>query len=154
MITALYRISSNEVVKISLQGQPFADRDTTYWGVLNDPPLSDGNVVRESLPDGTLGPLGVIGFAKINDNGTVRNATQGEINGWQAFEDEDENLQDAEDAQFMLTDHPRFRKAFAAMYKETLEEINLLRSEVGRPQRNVNATQRRNQLRGKVSKDD
>ena len=124
MITALYRISSNEVVKVSIKGQPFIDRDTTYWGVLTDPPRPDGDVVRESLPDGTLGPLRVLGFAKINDAGTVRNATQPEIDTWQALEDEDENLQDADDASSFIDTHPRYRKVFKALLKRIIAENN------------------------------
>ena len=68
-ITALYRISSNEVIKISLKGQDFADRDTNIWGVLTDPSLPNGSDVREELSENQLGPLRQLGFAKIADAG-------------------------------------------------------------------------------------
>lgn len=125
MITALYRIASGEVVKISLTGQPFADRNQTYWGVLTDPTLPDGNQCREVLQDGTLGPLRTLGFAKIRVGTTVRNATQGEIDTFAALETADENSQDATEVIAWFDTHPRFRKAFKAMVKRVIAENNL-----------------------------
>ena len=125
MITALYRISSNEVVKISLTGQSFADRNQTYWGVITDPSLPDGNQVRETLSDGTLGPLRVLGFAKIREGTTVRNATQGEINTFAGFETTDINILDATRATELGETHPQFRKLFKAVLKGIITENNI-----------------------------
>lgn len=116
--TALYRISSKEVIKISLTGQAFADRNPTYWGVLTDPELPDGHQTREVI-GGVLGPLRALGFAKIAIVGsnTARNATAEEIAGWAVAEDDDTKRQDADRAQQLL-DHPQFGKLFAAILKE------------------------------------
>jgi hypothetical protein len=131
--TVLYRISSNEVGKISLKGQPFSDRNQTYWGVLTDPPLPDGSAVREELPDGSYGPLRQLGYAKINDSGTVRNATQPEIDTFAGFETDDENKQDAEhadgfiDASNPTYTHPILRKLLVAQSDIIKDEINIVR---------------------------
>lgn len=154
MITALFRISSNEVVKISVKGQPFDARDATFWGVLTDPPLPDGDRVRElpASPGDEDGQLRQLGFAKINDSGTVRNATQAEIDGWQAPEDDDENIQDADDAKALLANHPLFRKAFISFAKVMMSEINILRAQAGLPDRTL--SQLKTALQNQVSKDD
>jgi len=120
--TVLYRKSSGEVVKISAKGQTFADRNQTYWGVLTDPAFTDGQVCRDENGD-----LRVLGFAKINDTGTVRNATQPEIDGFAAIEDEDENNQDADAAIDLFESHPRFRKMMVAFADILKDEFNLLR---------------------------
>ncbi len=122
--TVLYRISSNEVLKISPKGQPFSDRDTAFFGVLIDPPRPDGDVVRETLPDGTLGPMRTLGFAKINDTGTVRNATQPEIDAFAAPETDDGNQLDASQAQGLIDLHPLWRKIWKAVLKRVISENN------------------------------
>jgi hypothetical protein len=122
MTTALYRINGGEVIKISGTDQTWPDRNTTYWGVLTDPPFPDGTVVRE--PDG---PLRVLGFAKINDAGTVRNATQPEIDTFAPAQTADENLQDAGGAEDLFLNHPRFRKLMTAYSDIIKDELNILR---------------------------
>jgi len=123
--TALYRIRSGEVVKISLKGQPFSDRDQTYWGVLTDPTCPDGTAVRETLADGTLGPLRVFGYAKqYQAPNTVRNSTQLEIDIYDEAETADENAQDAERVSQLFTMHPQWRKAFKALLKRILSVTN------------------------------
>ena len=121
-ITALYRKNGGEVVKISQKGQTFADRNQVYWGVLTDPPMPDGNQVR---PEN--GELRVFGFAKINDSGTVRNATQLEIYNFPAYEDNDENQQDADGGIELFEQHPRFRKIMIAFADIIKDEFNMLR---------------------------
>lgn len=120
--TALYRINGNEVLKVSIKGQPFSDRDPIYFGVLTDPVLPDGAAVRQTLPDGTLGPMRVLGYAKIAVPGTntVRSATQAEIDDWAAAETADENAQDAARVAELFQTHPQWRKAFKALLKRIL----------------------------------
>lgn len=126
MTTALYRINGGEVLKISVQGQPFADRDAAVFGVLTDPTLPDGQAVREDLGDGTLGPIRVLGFAKVAVVGsnTVRNATAPEIAAFATAETSDENALDAADAGRMIDTHPRFRKVLKALLKRIIAENN------------------------------
>lgn len=126
--TALYRITTNEVVKISLSGQPFSDRNATYWGVLTDPVLPDGNQVRQVI-NGGFGPLRTLGFAKfaVVGSNTVRNATQPEINAFSTGETTDANAMDASEASNICNTHPRFRKAIKAIVKLTVDELNILR---------------------------
>lgn len=130
MSTALYRISSNEVVKISTKNQPFTDRNTTIWGVLTDPTTPDGIEVREEFgAGGTLGPLRVLGYAKIAETGTnnVRNALQAEIDTFEAAQTDDDNQLDAEGAGVLFDTHPRFRKLMVAYSDILKDEFNALR---------------------------
>jgi hypothetical protein len=125
-VTALYRKSSGEVVKISLQGQLFADRNTTYWGVITDPVLPDGHAVRATNPDGTMGPLRVFGYAKHYPltGTTISNATQGQIDTYAAKEADDEQQQDADQVVILFETHPRWRKAFKALVKRIVGVTN------------------------------
>ncbi len=125
MATAQYRVSSNEVIKISIPNQIFIE--DTFWGVLTDPILTDGNQVRDvSGPD--VGPLRVLGFAKIAVPGTntIRNATQVEIDSFQAFEDADDNIKDRDRAGELGTLHPRWRKLVKAILKAAVRENNIM----------------------------
>jgi hypothetical protein len=146
-ITVLYRKSSGEVVKISVKGQTFVDRNQTYWGVLTDPSLPDGNECR---PEG--GDLRVLGFAKINDSGTVRNATQPEIDSFAAFEDDDENSQDADAAIDLFESHPRFRKMMIAFADVIKDEINILRQQHSLSDRTLE--QLKTAIKNRINKDD
>ena len=94
MTTALYRLSSNEVIKISVKNQQFAERDTAFWGVLTDPTTPDGTNVRNESTD-PPGPLRELGFAKIAEPGlnNVRNATQLEIDTFEPAEIDDDLAQ-------------------------------------------------------------
>lgn len=153
-ITALYRISSKEVIKISIKGQLFSSSDPVYWGVLTDPSLPDGNIVRETLPDGTLGPLRQLGFAKIADVGgsEVRDAIQSEIDTFAGFQTTDENLQDRDEARDFTDVHPRFRKFIIAFADIIKDEINILRSQHGLSNRTLG--QLKTALRNRISEDD
>lgn len=122
MTTALYRKSTNEVVKISLSGQSFSDRDPTYWGVLTNPTLSNGNQAVDA--NGNLRVLGIAKFAVVGTN-TVRNATAGEITAFGSGETADINNQDAAEAINFFQTHPRFRKAFKALVHRIVTENNL-----------------------------
>lgn len=122
--TALYRINGGEVLKISLKGQSFADRDAAYFGVLTDPSLPDGNTVRSMTEP--IGPMRVLGLAKIAvpATNTVRNATQAEIDAWAAAETADDNAQDAARVADLFANHPQWRKAFKALLKRILAVTN------------------------------
>ncbi len=128
-VTALFRIRGGEVIKVQLSGQDFSDADSTYWGVLTDPSRPDGDQVRDlSGEDGELGPLRVLGFAKFNDAGTVRNATQAEIDAFVTGEAEDKKDMQVTGAVGALSVNPRFRKAFKALALGMMDEINILRA--------------------------
>ena len=122
MANALYRKNGGEVVKISTTGQTWPQMDSTYWGVLIDPTLTDGTAVRDPS-----GAYRVLGYAKINDAGTVRNATQGEIDTFEPAQTEDEDLQDAAGAVGLFHNHPRWRKLMTAYSDVIKDEINTLR---------------------------
>ena len=128
--TALYRKSSSEVVKISTTGQDFSDRDPNYWGVLTNPSTPDGTEAREMLPDGTLGPLRELGFAKfaVVASNIARNATEAEIATYLPAEEEDTKQQDAAQAGVMTDTHPMWRKVLKAMTKLIVNELNILRA--------------------------
>jgi len=118
MSTALYRLSSGEVMKVSLSDQPFTDRDVNYWGVAVDPSLPDGNVCVDPSGD-----YRVLGYAKIHDAGTVRNAIQAEIDTFEAAQLDDESQEDADEVSAWIDSHPRFRKIFKAILKELIDEL-------------------------------
>ena len=125
-VTALYRLNGLEVLKISPKGQTFADRDPAYFGVLTDPTLPDGNKVRATNADGTMGPLRVFGLAQIAVPGTntCRLATQPEIDAWAAAEGTDDKALDAHRVGELFSAHPQWRKAFKALLKRILGVTN------------------------------
>ena len=124
-ITALYRINGGEVLKISLTGQTFADRDPAYFGVLTDPVTPNGTAVRETT-DGMLGPMRQFGFAKIAIPAlnTALNALQAEISTFAAAEASDDSALDATAAQRWIDTPPRYRKVFKALLKRLVAETN------------------------------
>ena len=127
MSTALYRISSNEVLKVSLKDQAFSDRDTAVFGVLTDPTTPDGTDVRDQS-GAESGPLRVLGFAKIAEPGgnNVRNATQPEIDGFAASQIDDDNQLDADQAADLGDTHAQFRKVFKSILKGIVRENNIM----------------------------
>lgn len=145
--TVLYRINGGEVYKISTNGQTFADRNTAYWGMLTDPSLPDGTNVRDET-----GALRVLGFAKIWDGTDVRNATQAEIDGFVTSEADDDKLQDRDAARDLFQTHPRFRKLLIAFADIIRDEINILRSQHGLPDRTL--TQLKNAINNRMSEND
>ena len=124
MTTALYRISSNEVVKISLSDQQWSDRDPAFWGVLTTASYPDGTAVRD--PVGDLRVLGYSKFADVGGN-VVRNALQAEIDTFASFQADDENQQDALGAETLFLIHPRFRKLMTAYSDILKDEFNIVR---------------------------
>lgn len=121
MANALYRKNGGEVVKISAT-QTWPDVDSTYWGVLVAPTFTDGTEYRD--PNGDLR---VLGYAKINDAGTVRDAIQSEIDNFATAETADGDLVDAQAAQDIFLTHPQFRKLMTAYSDILKDELNILR---------------------------
>lgn len=146
-ITVLYRINGGEVGKISVKGQLFADRNTTYWGVLIDPSFLDGTDVRDSSEN-----LRVLGFAKIWDGTNVRNATQAEIDSFIVAEDNDDKLQDKDGAIELFQTHPRFRKMMIAFADVLKDEINILRATQSLPDRTL--VQLKTAIQDRISEND
>lgn len=148
MTTVLYRTSGGEVVKISPTDQQFDQRDTNYWTVAADPAFPDGTELRE----GGNGPLRVLGFAKIIDGGSCRNATQPEIDGFAALETADENLMDKDGAIDLFQNHPRFRKMMVAFADIIKDEINILRATQSLPDRTL--AQLKTAIQNRMSEND
>lgn len=124
--TILYRLNGGEVYKISIIGQSFTEADSTYWGNVTDPSFPDGTEIFDLTEEYPVRRK--LGFAKFYDGaGTVRNATQSEIDNFSVAQEEDENLQDASGAVDILKVHPRFRKVLIALSDIIKDEINLLR---------------------------
>jgi len=148
MTTALYRISSGEVTEISSADDTFDGFvNTPYWGILIDPPLSDGMDVRDSNHS-----YEVLGYAKINDNGTVRNATQQEIDTFATFRLDDYNKRDAAEAINYFKSDPKLRRIMIAFAAILIDEINILRSQHGLPDRTL--VQLKTAIENRISKDD
>lgn len=127
--TALYRIVSGEVVKISHETatktpQQFAERNTAYWGVLQSPTLPDGVTQVTRNPDGTISrTLGEALWADVSGN-AVLVATQPQIDAYAAGETADEHAQEADRAKIMINVSPRYRKVFKALLKRMLQVTN------------------------------
>ena len=120
--TVLYRKSSGEVLKISPKGQVFDFIDDTYFAYLTDPSFPDGTANRQKLGDGIISPPRELGWQKIAipSASEVRNATQLEIDGFEAYKVNDDNEQDATGAGDLLDNHKRFRKVFKALLKQVV----------------------------------
>jgi hypothetical protein len=147
--TVLYRISSNEVVDISVIHKTDFSVDLSYYGVLVDPPLTDGAQWLSPAPDYQNG---VLGYAKINDNGVIRNATQAEIDTFQPAELDDRNQNEADQAIDYFQNHKQFRRIMTAFAAILVDEINILRSQHGLPVRTLQ--QLKTAIENRISKDD
>jgi len=119
MTTILYRKSSNECTQISLSNKSFNEYDSVYFGVLTDPPFTDGTDMRDPS-----GEYRILGYSKINDSGTVRNATQNEIDTFGAYEIDDNNAQDATKSIEYSQNDFRFRRIMIALIKGIIKEDN------------------------------
>jgi hypothetical protein len=148
MTTVLYRVDGGEVVKISPTNQAFDERDTNYWGVAANPAFPDGSELRQ---DGS-GPLRVLGFAKIMDGATCRNATAPEITAFTPAQTTDENLMDRDGARDLFQNHPRFRKMMIAFADILKDEINILRATQALPDRTL--VQLKTAMLNRMSEDD
>lgn len=113
----IYRISSGEVVNILYGNEGGYDQD--FFGTLTDPPMTDGS----QFLDDQWEPR-VLNYSKINDNGTIRNATQEEINTFAVLATEDVNIREAAQAATHFQNDPKFRRAVAAIIKGIIKEDN------------------------------
>ena len=147
MTTALYRKSSNECTQISLTNSLFNNYSSAYFGVLTDPPFPDGTDTQDSNGD-----YCVLGYSKINDNGTVRNATQNEIDTFEGFEQDDNNQIEASKVVEYFQNDPRFRRIMIAFAAILVDEFNILRTEHGLADRTL--LQLKTAIINRISKDD
>ncbi len=85
--------------------------------------------VRDLSDPTVVGPLRQLGFAKryIVATNTLQDATQAEIDSWQAAEDEDEKVLDAKQTVQLLKGHPQFRKFTQVLFKA----MNQIREDAG-----------------------
>ena len=120
MATVGYRMSSGEVMKISLAtpNQDFSLWPSAYYGQLTDPPFPDGTQNRNGAEQ-----IRRFGFQKHNDAGTVRNSTQAEIDGYAAFEDADTDKEDRDGAEHHLENNPQMRKVMRGIVKGIYEQL-------------------------------
>ncbi len=147
--TVLYRISSGEVISISISDDLFEEYDDEFRDVLTNPPLPDGT---QLMSPGTYGSHRVLGYAKIVDNGTVRNATQQEIDSFGAAFADDQAQKEANKAEEYLENDPKFRRVMTALMAILVDEINTLRSQHGLPDRTL--SQLKNAIKNRIDKDD
>jgi len=145
--TALYRISSNEVYKISEENDIFAFDVSDQLAVATSVSTPDGDATWD-----TSGNLRVLGYSKILDGTTVRNATQEEIDTFAAFEAEDRNIKEADQATAYFQNDPRIRRIMIAFADILVSEINILRAEHGLSDRTLQ--QLKTAIINRISKDD
>lgn len=108
-----YRKNGGEVTAVSVHA---VFEDTAYFGFLEDPPTPDGLDLAVS---------------KINDAGTVRNATAPEIAAFPIYQAEDENLMQRKYAKTLLNSHPMHKKLMKGLLSVLIGEINTLRAHHG-----------------------
>ena len=145
--TVLYRISSGEVVSISATDKTFPTANLTYFGKLTNPPLTDGTDWLDPSYNRC-----VLGYAKINDGGTIRNATQVEIDTFDPLKLDDRNKQEVDNAKAYFQNDPEMRRILTAFADVLVSEINILRSEHGLADRTL--SQVKTAIINRISKDD
>ena len=114
----LYRLSSNEVSMVE-DTIPLYMYGADQFGILTDPPFTDGMDVTDPS-----GKYRVFGYAKINDNGTVRNATQVEVDGFKAYAVADNKQRQANIATEYFLNDPRIKRIVIAIVKGIVREDN------------------------------
>ena len=139
--TALYRISSGEVIAISTEDNPYTGNPDIFAVISN-----------ATYPDGTTFSKRVLGAAKILDGTVIRNATQSEIDAFQAAAIDDRNIKDAAEAIEYLQTDAKIRRILTAFADIIVSEINILRSEHGLPDRTL--SQLKTAIENRISKDD
>jgi hypothetical protein len=147
MTTALYRISSNEVIEISITNNQFHDDLDSFKAVLTDPISPDG--IKTQDPNGDYR---ILGYAKFNDSGAVRNATQEEIDTFAPAQLDDLNIREMDNAKTYFQDHPQFRRVMTAFASIMVDEFNILRAEHGLNDRTL--SQLKTAVLNRIDKDD
>ena len=117
--TCIYRISSNEVIRIDTNGSLFEAEVTDYVALKKGATYSDGSSIYD-----TSGKTRVFGYAKILDGDTVRNATQIEIDTFRAFEIDDAKQIQADSAISYFSSDSKFRRIMVALIKGIVKEDN------------------------------
>ena len=143
-VDAIYKVSSGEVTYIG-DNAPIVD--DTYKILAQGVTLQDGSNVR----DGN-GNYRVFGYAKIYDNGTVRNATQQELDTFASLNQDDNNEIAADKAKAHFQNNPNLRKILIAFAAILVDEINILRAEHSLPERSL--SQLKTAIINRISKDD
>jgi len=116
-VTALYRISSGEVIKISKKGQTFSKANSLFYGVLINPELPDGiELPKIAIPESNI----------------IRNGTQTEIDNCYVLKEQDTNKEHCNDSIRRLNNDPQFRMFAKAMTSLMTKEFNQTRGEDGR----------------------
>ena len=147
MTTALYRISSNEVLKISEADDLFTEFKSSFKEVAENITCPDGtDVISPS------GERRILGYVKILDGTVVRNATQEEINTFAASETDDDNIRQASEATSYFQQDPKLRRILTAFADIIVSEINILRSEHGLANRTL--SQLKTAIINRIDKDD
>lgn len=116
----LYRISSGEVYAIVPDGK--AMEPPEGFAVVSNPEFIDGTSLKRRAP----------GQAKIYVDGSVRNATVGEITNFPAFAIADMNQLEENEAKLYFKNHPIQRRVLKALVKEIVDALNVERAEHGR----------------------
>jgi hypothetical protein len=144
--TVLYRISSGEVIGISATDSQF-EMYGIEFGVLTNPTISDGTDFRDPNND-----YRVLGYSKINDNGTIRNASQQEIDTFRPSQINDNNIKEALMAVQQFNTDPNLRRILTAFAAILVEEINILRNQHGLSDRTLQ--QLKTAIENRIDKDD
>lgn len=147
--TALYRISSGEVYKISTTDNMFLEETALneYYSVATSVTLIDG--VETVDPSGNRRMLG---YAKILDGSNVRNATQIEIDTFAPAVIDDRNDGEANQTKSYFENDAKMRRIMTAFASILVDEINILRAEHGLPDRTLQ--QFKTAILNRIDKDD
>jgi hypothetical protein len=147
MTTALYRISSNEVMKISITDHDFAGSLDAYRGVVSNATYPDGTETRD--PSGNKR---VLGYAKILNGTVVQNATQNEIDTFAVAEIDDYKQGQTAKSKAAFDSDPMLRRQLMALVRMIVSELNILRDLHSLPDRT--AAQAKTKFKSMFNKDD
>lgn len=111
-VTVVYRTSSGEVRWIGASDE--YTFDMTYHTEIEDPTFTNGTDLQRR----------VLGSAKIFDNGTVRNATQQEIDTFESYAETDRQLAKVKQVKAFFQNNEQMRKILKAVVKTLVDYIN------------------------------
>jgi len=145
----LYRISSGEVLSVDFtDAKDYSSFiDNGYHDILSNPSTPNGTEICD-----LSGNRRVLGYAKIVDGATIRNATQEEIDTFQALREDDQNKEVANKAKLYFQNDPVFRRVMVAFAAIVVNEFNILRTIHGLPDRTL--SQFKTAIINRISKDD